>query len=108
MKYQKRPAHAPLDQWIHRTRSTLKSLRLSGSLRAPLEYIAGDRRAMYDFCQGQRGQQLNDILLWRSQEWLQSVPRHVRPNQRKGGDFIELRLLATDREKFSFLRRHAA
>ena len=106
LRYHKRPSTLALDVWIHRTRKRLRERRLNGDLITPLRYMASDLMAMSKHCASARGSQLDGVIKWRDRVWMQSVPRQHRPQQRKGGDFSEAQLLATDLEYFSWLRLH--
>ena len=108
LRYHRRPRGLELDVWIHSVRRDLRERRLRGEVISPLNFVAADLRAMFEHCQTARGAQLKGVLEWRDRKWLNSVGRQHRPQQRKGGDFTELQLLASELQRYTWLRMHVA
>ena len=108
LRYHRRPRGLELDVWIHSVRRDLRERRLRGELISPLNFVAAGLRAMFEHCQTARGAQRRGVLEWRDRLWLNSVGRQHRPQQRKGGDFTELQLLASELKRHTWLRMHVA
>ena len=107
-RYYKRPPGMDIGDWITSARSRIRQDRLSGVLQTPIQYIASDLQAMHSLSESSRGTQLQDVLQWRNAAWLSSVDRNYRPQQRKGGDNLEMTLIKDDLQRLTFHRLHIA